>query len=60
MKIFSELVKNKNFFALKVPSTIVGLEFNYVLNPLYKAFGEVEIVEFITLPIDERLKKNKL
>lgn len=60
MKIFSELVKKKDFFALKVPSTIVGLEFNYLLNPLYKAFGEVEIVEFITLPIDERLKKNKL
>jgi len=55
-EIFSNLAKDRNFFALKVPSTIVGLENNYILNPLYKEFGKVEILEFIELPIDERLK----
>ena len=54
--IFSNLAKSRDFFALKVPSTIVGLESNYILNPLYKEFGKVEIVEFIELPIDQRLK----
>jgi RES domain-containing protein len=55
-KIFSELAKDRNFFALKVPSTIVGLEFNFILNPLFREFGKIEIVEFIKLPIDPRLK----
>lgn len=55
-RIFSELVKNRDFFGLKVPSTIVPLECNFVLNPLYKNFGRVEIIEFLELRIDERLK----
>lgn len=58
-KIFTELVKDRNFFALRVPSTIVGLESNIILNPLYKGFGEVEIEGFVTLPIDQRLKNDK-
>lgn len=58
-EVFSELAKNRDFFALKVPSTIVGLESNYILNPLFRDFGKVEILEFIKLPIDERLKSGK-
>lgn len=57
--VFTNLVKDQNVFALRVPSTIVGLEFNIILNPLYKEFGKVEIVEFIELPFDERLKKHE-
>jgi len=37
----------------------VPLEFNFVLNPLFKKFGEIEILEFLDLPIDERLKTDK-
>lgn len=55
-KAFTNLAKDKNFFALKVPSTIVPPEHNFILNPLYKNFSKVEIVEFIELNIDERLK----
>ena len=55
-KVFTNLVRNRDFFALNVPSTIVGFESNIILNPLYKDFGKVEITEFIKLPIDERLK----
>ncbi len=55
-KIFTKYAKSREFFALKVPSTIVGFESNFVLNPLYKEFGKVEVVEFMQLPIDERLK----
>ena len=57
--LYTSLAKDRNFFALRVPSTIVGLESNIILNPLYKEFGKVEIVEFIELPIDERLKKDR-
>jgi RES domain-containing protein len=56
-EIFTDLAKDRNVFALRVPSTIVGLESNIILNPLYKEFGKVEVIEFIELPIDERLKK---
>lgn len=58
-KFFSELAKRRDFFGLKVPSTVVPLEYNFVLNPLFKDFGQVEIAEFLNLPIDERLKKDK-
>ena len=57
--IFTNLAKDRKIFALRVPSTIVGLESNIILNPLYKEFGKVEIIDFIELPIDERLKKDK-
>jgi RES domain-containing protein len=57
--IFTELARNRNRFALRVPSTIVGVEYNIILNPLFKEFGRVEVVEFIELPIDGRLKKDK-
>ncbi len=56
--IFTQLAKSRDFFALKVPSTIVGLESNFILNPLYKEFGKVEVIDFIKLPIDERLKSS--
>lgn len=57
-KEFTTLAKDRNFFALKVPSTIVPLEHNYILNPLYKDFGKIEILEFIDLQIDNRLIKD--
>ena len=54
-KVFGELVKDTGFFALKVPSAIVGVEYNYVLNPLFPDFGKVRIDYFIELPLDPRL-----
>lgn len=57
--IFTDLARERDFFALKVPSTIVGLEFNFILNPLYREYGKVEILEFISLPIDQRLRSEK-
>lgn len=57
--VFTNLAKNRDFFGLKVSSSIVGLEFNIILNPLYKDFGKVEVVEFFKLPLDERLKNDQ-
>ncbi|MCH7397467.1 RES family NAD+ phosphorylase [Belliella sp. DSM 107340] len=57
--IFTNLAKHRDFFALRVPSTIVNLESNLILNPLYKDFEKVRIVEFIELAIDERLKMDQ-
>lgn len=58
-EVFTKLSKDRNIFALRVPSAIVGLESNIILNPLYKDFGKVEVIEFINLPIHERLKRDK-
>jgi RES domain-containing protein len=59
-KVFTGFVaNNNNFFALKVPSTIVGVEYNYILNPLHKEFGQVEVTAFLKLPVDPRLVQNK-
>lgn len=58
-QLFSDKAHDRNFFGIKVPSTIVGIEHNFVLNPLFKHFGQVEITEFLPLPIDERLKSAK-
>lgn len=57
--VFTKLAKSRDFFGLRVPSTIVGLEYNFVLNPLYKDFGKVIISDFFRLPIDPRLKEIK-
>jgi len=56
--VFTKLVKQPDFFALKVPSSIVGLEHNVILNPLYHAFGQVRVEEFIPIPVDKRFIKH--
>ena len=57
--VFTDLAKSRDFFALKVPSTIVGMEHNYILNPLFKDFGQVMIAGFFSLPIDPRLRESE-
>lgn len=55
-KTFTSKVKNPNFFGLKVPSAVVPMEHNVILNPLHPDFHFVNILEFMTLPLDRRLK----
>jgi RES domain-containing protein len=55
--VFSKEVVQRGEFALRVPSSIVGLESNIILNPLHPEFGTVKIIEFLPLPLDERLRK---
>jgi RES domain-containing protein len=40
---------------LKVPSAVIPVEFNYVLNPRHKDFGKIEIAEPLSLAFDKRL-----
>jgi RES domain-containing protein len=58
-EIFTKFSKDRNFFALRVPSSIVSLESNIILNPLFKDFAKVKVKEFVKMPIDDRLKINK-
>ena len=55
--VFSKQLRKDDFFALKVPSSIVPMEYNLVLNPLYPDFGKVKIIDFVKIPIDARLKR---
>jgi len=55
-KIFTNFVRDENIFALKVPSSIIPMEYNFILNPLYPDFGKVKILNFVKVPIDSRLK----
>ncbi len=41
--------------ALKVPSAVIPVEFNYVLNPRHKDLGKIEIAEPLRFPFDKRL-----
>lgn len=41
--------------ALKVPSAVIPVEFNYVLNPRQKDFRKIEIAEPLSLAFDKRL-----
>jgi RES domain-containing protein len=48
-------LKEQNSAALKVPSAVIPVEFNYVLNPRHKDFGKIEIAEPLSLAFDKRL-----
>lgn len=48
-------LNEKKSAALKVPSAVIPVEFNYVLNPRHKDFGKIEIAEPLNLAFDKRL-----
>lgn len=43
---------------LKVPSAIIELEYNYLLNPEHPAFSKIEIAKISKFTFDPRLKAN--
>jgi RES domain-containing protein len=45
---------------LKVPSAIIELEFNYLLNPLHPEFSRIKIVDITKYTFDPRLRGNSL
>lgn len=55
-RIFTQFVLDESNFALKVPSSIIPMESNIILNPLYPDFGKVKILDFVKVPLDSRLK----
>ncbi len=57
--VFTKAVQQEAFFALKVPSTIIPMEYNIILNPLYMDFGKIKVIDFVKVPLDARLRSNK-
>lgn len=52
----TNLFNKKQKPVLKVPSVIVPLEFNILLNPLHPLFKKIEIIEAAPFSIDFRLE----
>jgi RES domain-containing protein len=48
-------LKEQKSAALKVPSAVIPMEYNYLLNPRHKDFGKIEIAEPLSLAFDKRL-----
>jgi RES domain-containing protein len=42
---------------LKVPSTVVGKEFNYLINPVHPEFSKLSIGTPETIVFDPRIKR---
>ena len=45
--------------ALRVPSSVIPAEFNYLLNPKHKDFGKIEIGKLLPFQYDARLAGRK-
>ncbi|NDC30465.1 MAG: RES domain-containing protein [Bacteroidetes bacterium] len=54
-KIGDVWLQNKNSLALKVPSAVVDVEYNVLLNPLHKDFNKVKVIGVKPYQIDKRL-----
>lgn len=54
-RIGDSWIQGQTSALLKVPSVVVPLEFNYLLNPAHPDIGKIDIGNPVPLPIDERL-----
>ena len=50
-----EFLKMQNYLLLQVPSSVVPMEFNYVLNPLHGGMKKVKVRKSEPFNFDERL-----
>lgn len=55
--IGDDFVKEKSAAILKVPSSIVQQEFNYLINPNHPDAARISVVSAIPFKFDERLKQ---
>jgi hypothetical protein len=56
-KIGDDFVKKGKYLAMSVPSVLMDIEYNYLINPSHPLFGEVKIAEILALRLDERVLK---
>ena len=55
--IGEDFLKNNQALCLKVPSAVIPVEHNYILNPAHADFNKVTIIETQLLQLDKRLFK---
>ena len=54
-RVGKKWLDEKKFLVLVVPSTIVPIESNYILNPLHQGFSQIEIGEPQEIHFDPRI-----
>lgn len=52
-----EFLNEMVFYVLKVPSTVVPGDCNYLINPYHKKSKDVTIVQVTDFPFDNRMFK---
>lgn len=55
-QVGDDWAQSKSSLLLRVPSAVVPIESNYLLNPAHPDFDKIKIGNPIPLPFDERLK----
>jgi RES domain-containing protein len=54
-KLTDNFVEKKEFLAMKVPSAIIDVEFNFLINPQHSLFKEIKIINQQEFSFDQRL-----
>jgi RES domain-containing protein len=54
-KLTEDFVEKRKFLAMKVPSAIIDIEYNFLINPQHSLFKEVKIVNQQEFSFDQRL-----
>ncbi len=54
-KIGDEWIKENKYLLSKVPSSIVDIESNYLINPIHKDFNKIKVLAIKPYDIDKRL-----
>ncbi len=57
-EVFTRFAQGSKAFALRVPSAIIPMEYNVILNPKFKDFSLLKIADFIDIPMDIRFSKS--
>jgi len=55
-QIGNEWIKKQESVAIKVPSSIIEEEFNYLLNPEHPDFKKIKLVKVVPFVFDQRIK----
>ena len=56
-KIGDDWIKDSSSAILKVPSSIIEEEFNYLLNPEHDDFKKIKLLKFAPFVFDSRIKQ---
>lgn len=56
-RIGDDFVKTGKYLAMAVPSVLMDIEYNYLINTTHPMFGGVKILELSPLRIDDRVLK---
>lgn len=54
-KLCDDIIHRNDCGIIKVPSAVVKGDFNYLINPAYRDFDQIRIVDEEAFPLDDRM-----